>query len=105
MLEPFTAETTGTWANQWLLSHCEQQLSGYGGPHPLTWYVSAQKIYLDYSKAAYQSGYKPLTFNQLYSCLKSVFLDVKPGRIRNHPVYTGVRYFTDKVGGHLDFGI
>lgn len=92
------------FAALWCKEHIE--------PHPLpkenvnkTWFVSADHLYRAYCKAAYEARKDMLSFNDFYGALRILFLFIGTARQAGHPVYTNIRYYRDKVGGHLEFGI
>lgn len=84
---------------------CRKHLEAGGGNETNTWYVGARHLYYEYQKWTHEIRVPPIEFNEMWIVLRLLFPDVSTARQAGHPVYTGIRYYRDRIGGHLEFGI
>ena len=77
-------------AAAWIGQHCQPKPADSPS---LTWYVSANRIYLGYTSGAYQACGEALSFNDFWKVMQLTVPAAKPARLLGQPVFTGIRYF------------
>lgn len=89
----------------WLAEHCELQPKDEA--QCLTWFVVCRAIYAAYLKAAYLAGIDAVGTQQLTVLIQQALPGVKLKVIPrpSTQVYTGLRYYKDRIGGELLLGL
>lgn len=90
------------FVEKWILEHFEPQPAG---DMSITWVISAWSCFRNYAAAADRAGYQPFTLPEFGRCLVMLFPNVKGKTLKGNPVFTGIRYFEDKVGGKMVMGV
>jgi hypothetical protein len=90
------------FAEKWIADHFEPQPPTNPS---ITWCVGAWACFRHYANAADRAGYQPFTLPEFGRCLVMLFPHVKGKTLKGNPVYTGVHYFEDAIGGKMVMGI
>lgn len=87
---------------EWILKHFEPQPID---DKSITWCVSAWGCFRNYAVVADRAGYQPFTLPEFGRCLTMIFPMAKGKTLKGEPVFTGVRYYQDHIGGKMVSGI
>jgi hypothetical protein len=94
------------FAADWLHKHCQEQPAGNVN---LTWFVACRCLYAPYLKATYLASVSPISTQNMSKAVQQAFPRAQiqwmhSGRERLQ-VYTGIRFYIDKIDGRLTFGL
>lgn len=86
----------------WLREHCEEKPAGCEN---IAWYVFRPLLYQYYVSAACYAGFRPLERDVFEAELPRVLSAARLMRLGPYPVWEGLRFYTDKIGGALLLGV
>lgn len=92
-----------TFCEKWLSEHCQEQPRDKEAN--LTWFVACHALYAPYLKATYLAKVDPVASLDLSKAVLRLFPRSRLQMLRKHQIYSGVRFFRDKLGGELFFGL
>ena len=89
------------FAADWLQDHCRAQPPD---DTSLVWYVTASTLYTGVVNAAYAANRRPISFNDLWGVLQIIFPNVRPTKLHQVPVYSGLQYHPNGLNSGVKFG-
>lgn len=68
------------------------------GDEALTWYVTAELLFMDYANAAFKANAVPVSNEEFWTALRLAVPVVQCGKLQARvPVFYGVRYIVDGI--------
>ncbi|NJM54519.1 MAG: hypothetical protein HC841_00105 [Verrucomicrobiae bacterium] len=75
------------------------------GSQALTYYASKYMVYRWYLSDAVVAGFRPLRAEQFDEILLDAFPSLRVSKLRGVEILDGARFYRDKVGGQLAYGV
>lgn len=86
----------------WAAARAEEKPKGSVS---LTYFASKYMVYRWYLSDAVVAGYTPLRTEQFDEILLDAFPGLRVSRLRGVEILDGARFYRDKVGGQLAYGV
>lgn len=91
------------FASEYLKSRLELQPGKFSDA--ITWFVSMAHLYKSYTKAAYAAAKAPIKYDDLKQLIQFCYPQARFQKLRGYEILSGVRFYEDKIGSLLRYGI
>jgi hypothetical protein len=75
------------------------------GSVSLTYYAAKYMVYRWYLSDAVAAGYSPVRVDRFDEILLDAFPSLRVSRVRGVEILDGARFYRDRVGGRLTYGV